>query len=434
MIDLFAGCGGLSLGFEMAGYTPVFVNELNDDARETYLINRSHDLGGLPFNENKELHSADIGEVDSKTIAALRSNLNSISTGLGDAFGVDVLTGGPPCQGYSGIGHRRSYSVDRIELPSNQLYGRMAWFIEQIRPKLFLFENVKGLLSSRWRAGGQKGEIWDDVFKRFQRLGDEHGYYVKWSLVHASDYDVPQNRPRVLIAGISKEVANAAQGVVDLQSSSLDAVECGFLPPPSGNRAPNLNELLSDLEDPDALVALQSGEYPKPFETTAYPRDAAGVQEWFRPGDLAHAGAKVTDQEYSRHARQIVEKFLAMHETGGEIPKEYRTKKFAQRLLPPEWGNRTPWITATSMPDDYVHYSQPRILTVREWARLQTFPDWYQFAGKRTTGGLRRAGNPREGNFDREVPKYTQIGNAVAVKLAEHVGRHFDKILTASAS
>jgi DNA (cytosine-5)-methyltransferase 1 len=81
------------------------------------------------------------------------------------------------------------------------------------------------------------------------------------------------------------------------------------------------------------------------------------------------------------------------------------------------------------MPDDYVHYSQPRILTVREWARLQLFPDWYRFTGKRTTGGLRRAGNPREGIFDREVPKYTQIGNAVPVELAERVGLHLKQVL-----
>jgi DNA (cytosine-5)-methyltransferase 1 len=68
-------------------------------------------------------------------------------------------------------------------------------------------------------------------------------------------------------------------------------------------------------------------------------------------------------------------------------------------------------------------------LTVREWARLQGFPDWYEFAGSRTTGGIRRAGNPREGNFDRELPKYTQIGNAVPVFLSEKVGQHFIEVL-----
>ena len=105
------------------------------------------------------------------------------------------------------------------------------------------------------------------------------------------------------------------------------------------------------------------------------------------------------------------------------------SQKFSQRLLKSRWGNGSPNITATSLPDDYVHFSQPRSLTVREWARIQMFPDWYQFSGKRTTGGIRRAGNPQAGIFDREVPKYTQIGNAVPVKLAEAIGSHLKKII-----
>jgi DNA (cytosine-5)-methyltransferase 1 len=113
----------------------------------------------------------------------------------------------------------------------------------------------------------------------------------------------------------------------------------------------------------------------------------------------------------------------------GEIPEECKTKKFAQRRLPPEWGNKGPSITITSLPDDFVHYKQARTPTVRECARAQTFPDWYQFSGKRTTGGIRRAGNPRKNIFEREVPKYTQIGNAVPVKLAEEIGLHFIQLL-----
>ena len=108
---------------------------------------------------------------------------------------------------------------------------------------------------------------------------------------------------------------------------------------------------------------------------------------------------------------------------------KFKTKKFAQRLLNKRWNGKGPNITATSLPDDYVHYSQPRSLTVREWARLQMFPDWYQFKGKRTTGGLRRAGNPQKGIFDREVPKYTQIGNAVPVELAKRLGEKIIKLL-----
>ena len=116
----------------------------------------------------------------------------------------------------------------------------------------------------------------------------------------------------------------------------------------------------------------------------------------------------------------------------GAIPEAYRTKKFAQRLLPEQWPEGGPSITATSLSDDYVHFSQPRTLTVREWARLQGFPDWYRFSGSRTTGGLRRAGNPRLGLFDRELPKYTQIGNAVPVNLAKEIGQHCALLLRAS--
>jgi DNA (cytosine-5)-methyltransferase 1 len=135
------------------------------------------------------------------------------------------------------------------------------------------------------------------------------------------------------------------------------------------------------------------------------------------------------EQEYSKHSATVVERFRYMLENHGEIPEHLKTKKFAQRALTKVWGNSGPNITATSLPDDFVHYEQARTLTVREWARLQTFPDWYQFAGKRTTGGIRRAGNPREGIFDREVPKYTQIGNAVPVKLGREVGKHFLSLL-----
>ena len=135
-------------------------------------------------------------------------------------------------------------------------------------------------------------------------------------------------------------------------------------------------------------------------------------------------GDVLLDQEYSNHSPKIIDKFSYMIKNKGKIPDKYKTKKFAQRVLTEKWGIKGPNITATSLPDDYVHYSQPRSLTVREWARLQMFPDWYKFSGKRTTGGIRRAGNPQEGIWDREVPKYTQIGNAVPVELARRIGKN----------
>lgn len=407
MIDLFAGCGGLSLGMEQAGFTPLFVNELNSDAIETFLLNRDRDH---PHLRNK-YHSRDI-----KDCVSQAGFFDDLLDGLKRDFGrdfrkdsVDLLTGGPPCQGFSGIGIRRSYSVEKVQLPSNHLFQDMAFFVHKIRPKIFMFENVEGLLRSRWTNEGDKGEIFADVLKTFKHIP---GYVVRHRLVYGKDYGVPQNRPRVLIIGIREDQINW-----DIKST--DAIEANFLPAPTG-MYPHIEEIFSDLIDP----AFQSGG-----KTSVYPTDPSN--EWqrryrFNPitGRHFRKGDPVTEHEYSKHAPHVVEKFTHMIENNGEIPAHLRTKKFAQRVLPKRWGNQGPNLTACSLPDDFVHFSQPRSLTVREWARLQTFPDWYQFAGKRTTGGIRRAGNPRESIFEREVPKYTQIGNAVAVAMATEIGAH----------
>lgn len=441
MIDLFAGCGGLSLGFEKAGFTPVFVNELNHDAMATYLLNREHSLGGLGFSENRSLHCYDAHDLKGKRLDQLQADLTNIPE-LGLSFNqinsvgsdLDIIAGGPPCQGFSGIGHRRSYGVDKKDLPSNRLYVRMAQIIRVLRPRVFLFENVRGLLNSRWEREGAE-LIWPDVLAEFRSI---KGYDVRWSLVHAKDYGVPQNRPRVLLVGIRKDIVEDSN-TIDLNADENDAVACGFLPKPKSGHWLNLHELLGDLVDPTIpdLLANRSGR-GELFETKNYPsRPFSRIQKLLRsPPDWWPKGKQIqlTEQEYSRHSPMVLAKFIAMHKNGGVIPEEFKTKKFSQRLLPAEWGHQGPSITATSMPDDYVHYAQPRTLTVREWARLQMFPDWYRFCGKRTTGGIRRAGNPLEGIFDREVPKYTQIGNAVPVGLAELVGQHLRTVIDEAIS
>lgn len=410
-IDLFAGCGGLSLGLEKAGFFPLFVNELNSDAMETYLRNRDDEFPHLRerFNAN-----------DIKSVVSDEGFFERLFSDLSSQFGqpirageVDLVTGGPPCQGFSGIGLRRSYSVDKKQLPSNHLFQDMAYFIHHVQPKVFLFENVEGLLRSRWTKDGTKGEAFHDVLSTFRSLD---GYKVHYKLVHAKDYSVPQNRPRVLLVGVRNDLLTDGM-------DGDDAVSAGFLPAPIG-MYPHLIDVLSDLVDPNF-------EYGG--TTTTYINAArSNWQKEVRTlpnGQTLRKGSHLTEQEYSKHSPTVKARFQAMIENGGVIPVEMRTKKFAQRLLPETWGNQGPTITACSLPDDFVHFSQARTLTVREWARLQTFPDWYEFAGKRTTGGIRRAGNPRENIFDREVPKYTQIGNAVPPRLGEEVGRHILRIL-----
>ena len=404
-IDLFAGCGGLSLGLEQAGFNPVYVNELNNDALSTYLINRSE------YNHlnSKKFHSNDI-----KELSGSRKNLEELSKNLKSTFNINkgdlsLVVGGPPCQGYSGIGHRRSYKVDKEKIPSNYLYKDMFRVIEHFNPKAFIFENVRGLLSARWTKSGTKGEIFKDVLKQFSKLKNYNHHY---SLVQSKDYGVPQNRPRVLVIGIRKDIKSK--------------INKDDLFPNKDKSYPHLEQLFSDLIDKN---------YNKSFVTNSYLSDPkTKIQRTLRTrknkNSFLSKGDKLTDQEYSNHSPNIVKKFKSMLDNDGVIKDKFKTKKFAQRLLNKRWNGKGPNITATSLPDDYVHYSQPRTLTVREWARLQMFPDWYIFQGKRHTGGIRRAGNPRKGIFDREVPKYTQIGNAVPVELARRLGLNIRKLLS----
>jgi DNA (cytosine-5)-methyltransferase 1 len=337
---------------------------------------------------------------------------------------IDLVCGGPPCQGYSGIGHRRTFRLSKKDIPSNHLFLEMIRVIKEVRPKIFLFENVKGLLTSRWTPDGQKGEIWNAVLTAFRNIP---GYIIRWDLVHSKNYGVPQNRPRVLMVGLREDVYYRAikSGTLTPTIDDAPAVDAGFLPV-GGQKAPSIPELLSDLEDPEFEAKECNPNYLRD------PQSEIQVQlRTMRNGKLIKKGQPVTEHEYSQHADYIREKYTHMIRNNGEIPAKYRTKKFAQRVFPRRWGPEGPNLTATSLPEDYVHYKEARSPTVREWARLQTFPDWYIFKGPRTTGGRRRAGDPGKNIWDRDVPRYTQIGNAVPVLLAKKIGLHLAKILSA---
>jgi len=408
MIDLFAGCGGLSLGLEEVGFSPVLFSELNRQAADTYLANRQ----GMEIIEVQDIYKL------SKELLA-KHQIAWAKKGIKD---IQLVCGGPPCQGFSGIGHRRTFKLSKKDIPSNHLFLEMIRVIKQTKPKAFLFENVRGLLNSRWTPDGEKGEIWKAVLAAFTKIP---GYAVRWSLVRSKDYGVPQNRPRVLMVGLRKDVFDKARRkqLIPISNDQTPAVDAGFLPAGSHD-APTIPELLSDLEDTDFEK--------KRANITYLSNPKTNVQIMLRTkrdGGLLEKGDVLQEHEYTKHAEYIREKYSYMIRNHGAIPEKFQTKKFAQRVFPREWGLLGPNITATSLPEDYVHYCEPRTPTVREWARIQTFPDWYVFKGPRTTGGRRRAGDPSKGVWDRDVPRYTQIGNAVPVLLATKIGMHLSKIL-----
>lgn len=403
----------MGLGLEQAGFHTVFVNELNQHALDTYLGNRPRSGLEAPQRSSKDI----------RALTGDPARLDSFSRWLRKEHGdISLVVGGPPCQGFSGIGHRRTFSLDRREIPSNHLYADMAQVIGAVGPKAFVFENVAGLLSAKWTRSGSPGELWNDVRETFESIelvrGRRRlGYNVRWAKVFSKDYGVPQNRPRLLLVGIRTDLD------VVLGAGDEQAVAGGFLPAGGGD-APDLQDLLGDLVDKDWSPGGRTSRYPT--------RASTEIQRELRTrpdGSVARKGDALTEHEYSNHSEPVINKFLQMQRNGGFVPEEYQTRKFNQRVLPRTWGGNGPTITATSLPDDYVHFSLPRTPTVREWARLQTFPDWYQFAGPRTTGGRRRAGDPSIGYWERDLPRYTQIGNAVPVRLAREVGNHLTSIL-----
>ena len=401
-IDLFAGCGGLTRGLESAGFECISFNEINKDAADSFALNFPSAM-----RLDGDIRTSVSNEVIDRVVLPSASGSE-----------IDLVCGGPPCQGFSGIGHRRSFTVEKEDIPTNHLFQEMIRVIERVRPRAFLFENVQGLLSSKWNSSGERGEIFRDVWGAFSSID---GYTAQPTLLHAYGFGVPQNRPRVMIMGIRDDVLQRS----GIQPSKFDPARKpssfnaqlrnngGLFPTWDGSTAPGVREAIGDLEYDDWTEDEGKHRNPAGSEFQVEMRSKLKNDE-------------LTDHIVSNHSTRVRERFQYMIDNSvsniRDLPEDMRTKKFSQKLLPADWGEGSPTITCCSNSDDYVHYSMPRALSVREWARLQTFPDHHLFSGPRTTGGVRRAGNPDEGVWDREVPKYTQIGNAVPPMLAKAIG------------
>ena len=189
-IDLFAGCGGLTRGLEWAGFECLAFNELNHDAADSFAANFPNAI-----RLDGDIRTALTPDVIQNTLLPL----------IEAKGGLDLLCGGPPCQGYSGIGHRRTHKLDRKDIPTNHLFLEMINAIEALQPRVFLFENVEGILSGSWITGGPKGEIFRDVWAAFSSIT---GYVAQPTLLHAYGFGVPQNRPRVMIMGIRTDAVD----------------------------------------------------------------------------------------------------------------------------------------------------------------------------------------------------------------------------------
>lgn len=406
-VDLFAGCGGFSLGLCYAGLTGRFAIERDIMAFQTF---RANFLDSPPASINFKWPiwlAAKAWDIE----MLLEQHWGDLVSLRGQ---VDVLAGGPPCQGFSFAGRR--VEAD----PRNSLFERYVDVVNLLQPQALVLENVPGMriAHSKRRAraiGCPEGDSAASAsfYDKLVASLESAGYHVDAMLIDCSRFGVPQRRSRLIVIGLRKEHSALINGGVSRafelleQARVVQLTELGLTDTVSAECA------LSDLETAGhELVASSDPELSRPFKEVDYRHPKTHYQE------IMHRGcfAPMDSMRLARHREDVRDRFasiLAECRQGVTIDKD-RLKKYGlkkHRIYP--MASHAPAPTVTTLPDDILHYSEPRILTVRETARLQSFPDWFKFKGRFTTGGNRRA---------KECPRYTQVGNAVPPLLARAIG------------
>jgi DNA (cytosine-5)-methyltransferase 1 len=396
-IDLFAGCGGLSLGLHNAGWKGLFAIEKSPDAFKTLkhnlIDNKKH------FNWPIWLPKENI-EID-KAIKLYKDNFEKLKDK------VDLVAGGPPCQGFSMAG-RRNENDQR-----NNLIKSYIDFIKIIKPKVLFFENVKGF-TIEFKKNKDKGKEYSSYV---ENALNRAGYFVKGELVNFGEYGIPQKRTRFILVGVRKDLANASKELAETFFSTIKENRHSFLSEKNLTVDTNLKDAISDLLKANGL---KESPDTKSFQAGTYSKIKSSYQALMREG----VENKIADSHrFPKHRPDIVEKFDVIlkncrknKDIDVSTRERFNIKKHT--IIPLDKNDKSP--TITTLPDDYIHYSEPRILTVREYARIQSFPDWYQFQGKYTTGGKLRT---------QEVPRYSQIGNAIPPLFGEQSGLVLKQLL-----
>lgn len=339
MIDLFAGVGGLSLGFEQCGFETVLANEYDASIAEAYIKNR----------KNSNMIVADIKDLPIKETFEKYRGV------------VDLIVGGPPCQGFSQKGQRKS-----INDPRNFLFRYYVDVVETVRPKYFVMENVPGLLTT------EKGLFKQEIMTLFKNLG----YTVNAEVLCAADYGVPQNRKRAFIIG---------------KLNSEKPVEM----PKKKEQVTTIWDAISD------LAFLESGEGSEVQDYKIEPQ--SDYQRYIRNGS-----DKLYSHVSTKHSKIALERMAMIPPKGGKefLPPEHLTKSIYsgtwERMDADDISVTITTRFDTPSSGKFTHPYLNRAITVREAARIQSFPDTFHFFGTKTS-------------------QMKQVGNAVPPLLAKAI-------------
>lgn len=386
-IDLFAGCGGLSLGLANAGFSTSFCVEAHPDAFATYkhnLLTQRPERHQWPsWLEKRAWKAQDVLANHYEALKAMRGT-------------VDLIAGGPPCQGFSMNGLRRP------DDPRSQMVDVYLQFVEVIQPRLVLLENVVGFRSMKHRSGGTYSEY---VERRLKALG-----YEVWSeILKASDWGVAQKRPRFILVGALKGSLSGIDPMLRLHVARKEFLAVRGL----NSNGTSAKEALSDLEAGNRALPPDPEWGTRGFRALIRSETALNpYQVLMRTG----CNGQPTDMRLPRHSKATSERMRAILDSckrGASLSPADRLRLGIKKRSTTPLDPSAPAPTITTLPDDLIHYSEARAMTVREHARLQSFPDWFAFQGPYTTGGNQRK---------LSCPRFTQVGNAVPPLLAEALG------------
>lgn len=424
VVDLFCGCGGLSLGLEEAGFELALAVEKSPMAAETFYHNLIKGLNNedewKEYTQRTLLEQAEEKLIvdDIKNVVNSKELISSLKK-----QNIDLLVGGPPCQGFSLAG-KRNPNDKRNEMP--------AYFLEmvnKIKPKAVLMENVVGINS---RFNNEEKETPLNIIKaKLQKLG----YTVQPVLLNAYHYGVPQQRPRVMLIAIKNNIAQKLKikttDNIWKSEVAIDDLNYEYLPLMPKIIRKNDNLTVEEAFKKISKNALNNTYRKHSADTTARFRLYQYFQICNIPFKILNFIAQNKTEKNLENNSELCEMLknavypakspdntvLAKNKQELiSVLRQLATKKHSQRPL--KYNSPSP--TIVTIPDDYVHPFYPRTLTVREMATLQSFPQNFEFKAKETTGGSKRK---------TEVPQYTQVGNAVPPNLAKEVGKTILKIL-----
>ena len=393
-IEAFAGASGLGLGLMRAGWRGILAIEKDPFAFATISANFPPDSGPMSFSwpSTIERRPWDIRDL----LVTRRSQLRAL------AGRIDLVAGGPPCQGFSNAGRRRA------DDPRNLLFSSYLELVHLLRPRFVLVENVVGI-RSRFHAHPH-GPI--ENFAAALEEALTSAFYVATDILIAHEFGVPQTRPRFFLIGAHKD--HGSQQAIRDFFDALRTASDSFLAERGLPQRPTAADALSDLEEAN------TSRIPSPetrgFEAIAHRSPLTAYQRHMHSG----CTGPLADTRLARHRNHIRSRFATLITAARQNSKHLTTisadtrealglRKNTVRVL--HSGRPAP--TITSLPDDLIHYSEPRTLTVRETARLQSFPDTFVFKGNYTTGSHHRRD---------QVPRFTQVANAVPPLLAEQLG------------